>query len=116
MRTCGWLLLILIAIGWIACRLPEAPAPPVRVIGGWRRTAEGWERRSIWGREPRRARPPVHPVVPTMLGACVSLMALVAFAPAARGAGQHVSPPAWHVSGERRRLRRTVLVERRNST
>jgi hypothetical protein len=42
-------------------------------------------------------------------------MALVAFAPAARGAGRHASPPAWHVTGDRRRRRCTALVERRNS-
>jgi hypothetical protein len=51
-----------------------------------------------------------------MLGVFVSLMALIAFAPAAPSAGRHASPPAWHVTGDRRRRRRAVLVERRNLT
>jgi hypothetical protein len=49
-----------------------------------------------------------------MLGGFVSLMAMAAFAPAARHAGRH-APPAWHMSRERRRVGRTVLVERRRS-
>jgi hypothetical protein len=113
-RTCGSLLLALIAAGWIACRLPQAPSAPSAAVGGWRRTAEGWERPSIWRREPSLSRPPLHPILPTMLGGFVSLMAMAAFAPAARHAGRH-APPAWHMSRERRRVGRTVLVERRRS-
>jgi hypothetical protein len=112
-RTCGWLLLAFIAGGWIACRLPQAPAAPAPAIGGWRRTAEGWERPSIWRREPSLSRPLLHPIVPTMLGGFVSLMAMAAFAPAARHAGRHAAPPAWHVSRERRLRSSAVLVERR---
>jgi hypothetical protein len=80
------ILLLLIASGWLACRVdvPASSSASRLAMSQWRHTARGWERLipeptlqpddDLWARHP-------HPVVLTLLEGMLSVFALVAFSP-----------------------------------
>ena len=80
MRLIGWLLVILMGLGWLAS---EVPLPGSRPDGqpqtGWRRTCDGWERITWWTAQPETRRPVLHPTVVALLEMFLALAALVAF-------------------------------------
>ena len=86
MRWTFSILLLLIASGWLACRV-DAPANSSAnrlAMSQWRHTASGWERLipeptpppddDFWTRHP-------HPVVLTLLEGMLSVFVLLAFSP-----------------------------------
>ncbi|HUY91977.1 MAG TPA: hypothetical protein VMV10_24770 [Pirellulales bacterium] len=114
MRNCVWLLLALLAAGWGACQWPSAPAKPAATAtGGWRRTTDGWERRTVWGPRPARFTPLIHPVTVTAFAALGTLIALISLAPSPPRAGSRAMPAGWHVSPSCSVDRRRPFVERR---
>ncbi len=80
MRRIGFLILLLLALGWVVAELPAAPAQiPQTQTSDWRRTRDGWERMSWWRAEATRHRPAIHPLVIGSLQVLVSAMGLIAF-------------------------------------
>jgi len=79
-RTTGWVLVILIVLGWLATELQFRPRIDVpRVESPWRRTVDGWERRAWLPPEFSVQPPAVHPAMLGFVQALVSVAALVAF-------------------------------------
>ena len=96
MRLIGWLLLILVGLGWLASEVPLAETRPERPLkADWRRTAQGWERPSTWPAQTKIRRPAVHPVVVGLLQLFLALAVLIAFSKdadaARRTADRHAS-------------------------
>jgi hypothetical protein len=85
MRAIGWLLLLLLAIGWLAAEVPRLTEPQwAPVEDTWRRTSNGWQR-ATWLADPAlHHRPRLHPTVVASFELLASALALVAFAPVAR--------------------------------
>ncbi len=86
MRLIGWILLILVGLGWLAAEVPlpgprtlSAPGPNDSLLSDWRRTDAGWERSAVWATEPKGCRPAVHPVVLGLLQLLLASAALIAF-------------------------------------
>ena len=101
-RNCVWLSLALIVAGFGAYQLPASPSKPATAaLDGWRRTADGWERRLFWGPRPTPFTPLVHPATVTLLAALGTLAALATLGPSPRRDAGRKSPPAWHVSHAR---------------
>ena len=110
MRNCVWLSLALIVAGFGAYQLPAASSKPESPsLDGWRRTAEGWERRLFWGPRPTPFTPLVHPLTVTSLAALGTLVALATLDPSHRRDARRTSPPAWHVSHSRQVEHQTAL-------
>jgi len=78
LRWIGWILTVLLVLGWAASELPvaESSAPPP-CQWAWRRTSDGWEQESAVVVRPIAQRPILHPAVVTALQVLVSLTALV---------------------------------------
>lgn len=85
MRAIGWLLLVLLAVGWLAAEVPQPGAAQwAPDEDTWRRTADGWQR-ATWLVEPMPDhRPLLHPMVVGLFELLVAAMALVAFSPVVR--------------------------------
>lgn len=100
MRRIGWFLVLLVAIGWLACeiQLPgTSPAAGAR-LDSWRRTRDGWERATWLTSQITSRRPALHPGVVALLELLLSLTILVAFSGrSAKSAGDRDS------AGSRRR-------------
>jgi hypothetical protein len=108
------LILLLFALGYGGYRWPAAPVQPAPPsIGGWRHTADGWERRSVWGPRPRPFLPLIHPATITAFASLATLIALIVLAPSEAPAVSRVSPPGWHFSRLQGAQRRAPFVERR---
>lgn len=83
MRLIGWLLLILLGLGWLASEVPLAgPQPDGRPESVWRRTRDGWEKISWWTPRTRTPRTVLHPMVVGLLEMFLALAALIAFSEA----------------------------------
>jgi hypothetical protein len=93
MRWLGWLLVLLILIGWAASELPPPgeTRQPERPIDCWRRTRDGWERAS-WLLPPVTAhRPSLHPAVVGLFEMLLSIAALLALSPGPKRSPDHGS-------------------------
>jgi hypothetical protein len=84
-RLIGWLLLIMVVVGWLASELPPAATPPSRSAGQsedgavrWRRTSDGWQDSSRWVTLRPTPRPAVHPAVIALLEVSLTLAAMIA--------------------------------------
>lgn len=114
LRTCGWLALTLFAAAYAAWQLPGKPiGPPVAHLEGWRRTADGWERRAAWGPAQVAFEPQVHPLAVLSFSALISLAGSFAFAPAMQRCVVRVSPPPWHIESRRPAVQRVAARQRR---
>ena len=87
MRRFVWVLLLLMAAGWVACQMPfsDTAARSERRLDCWRRTRDGWEIANWVMPEPPTRCPALHPGVVGLLELLVSIAALIAF-PAQLGA------------------------------
>lgn len=116
LRSCLGLLFCLIALGYGGYRWPAAPTQSTAPsIGAWRHTADGWERRSVWGPRIQPFLPLIHPATLTAFASLATLIALIALAPAQPPAISRASPPGWHVSRLQVVQRRAPFVERRRT-
>ena len=81
MRWFGWVLLLLMAVGWLACEIPfsRTPSAPPRQLDCWRRTPRGWEQADWLAPEIPERCPALHPGVVGLLELLVSVTALAAF-------------------------------------
>lgn len=80
-RWIGWLLLMLVVLGWLAGEVPLAGVPPQgpqEPQDDWRRTASGWEHRSTWTLQTPSAPPAIHPAVFGLLQLSLAWAALIA--------------------------------------
>lgn len=81
----AWLSLTIVAVGWLAVEIPLADSPLQTPCGtDWRRTRDGWQRRSEWV----QANPPashrlLHPVLIGLAQLLIATTSLVAFSPTA---------------------------------
>ncbi len=78
MRWIGWILTLLLILGWAASELPLAESsgqPPCQ--WAWRRTVDGWEQESAVVVRPTNQAPALHPAVVSSLQLLVSLTALI---------------------------------------
>ena len=100
MRRIGWLLLIVLAAGWLAGNLPlpRITAGAHRESDGWRRTRSGWEQRSWATPEAPIRRPALHPGVVGLLELFVSMAALIAFPPMRTASSRTEPKPAGHLA------------------
>ena len=96
MQRVGGALLVLLAAGWLASRIPAAPADPQPRETSWRRTCNGWERASWLHRPESRDRPALHPVVVGLAMVFFALAALIGLSPTAK------SNPSRRVAPRRR--------------
>lgn len=84
-RWIGWIIMLLMTVGWAAAELPLAePSCAGLAATDWRYTSEGWQRPTWLDASIPTRRPALHPGVIGALQLLLSLMALVAF-PAFRG-------------------------------
>lgn len=81
MRWLAGFLLLLAAIGWLACeiRLPAPTTATGASLDSWRLTRDGWEQASWLTPPTSRPAPSLHPAVVGLLELLLSLTALVAF-------------------------------------
>ncbi len=80
MQRIGWILAVLISLGWLASEIPLQSASTtdqMKVQTCWRRTVSGWENASQWSFEDTTPRPDFHPVL-LVLMQC-TFVALVVF-------------------------------------
>jgi len=79
-RLIGYLLLVLLGIGWLAGEVELAAAAPSagRVDTDWRRTRNGWERQSSWIEDTPPRRPALHPAMVGTFQLLASVAALIA--------------------------------------
>jgi len=93
MRLASLLLLLVLSVGWFACRLevtPQPPLPEASAESRWVRTVHGWERPIHWRPLPGPYEPPLHPLVVATVEWLLATIALLglpehAAATAARG-------------------------------
>jgi hypothetical protein len=73
----GWILLVLVTLGWVACEWPSQPPDAAEPATVWRHTRNGWEHRD---RVLVRAvyRPALHPVVIASLEVLLTATAMLA--------------------------------------
>ena len=79
MRLIGGIVLILLGLLWLASEIPLAAPPQKRPQTDWRRTCDGWEKKSWWVPEKPNHQPTLHPVVVGLLEVFLSLAVLIAF-------------------------------------
>ncbi|MBN2474215.1 MAG: hypothetical protein JXB62_06390 [Pirellulales bacterium] len=81
MRRIGWLLLLLLGLGYLASEIPSVATPSGHADQlDWRRTRDGWQRR-VWAERPvAEDQPILHPAVVGLLELFLALAALIAFA------------------------------------
>jgi hypothetical protein len=81
MRWIGCLLVVLAALGWLACEvgLSEPPSAAGRELAPWRRTQFGWEKASWLTPQVPVRRPALHPGLIALFEILVSTAALIAF-------------------------------------
>lgn len=80
MRLIGWLLLILLTLGWLASELPStAVHAQATKKTEWRRTRDGWER-PTWSRATATScRLTLHPALIALLEISLVSAVLIAF-------------------------------------
>ena len=80
MRWIGWIALILMGLCWLASEVPLRGTPSVEGLESpWRRTVDGWERKSWWNKQPAVPQPAFHPALVGGLQILLVVSALVAF-------------------------------------
>ena len=80
MRRIGWLVVILMVLGWSASQMPSAAGRgETTVDSGWRRAAGGWEHRNWWPVPKATRRVPLHPGLISLMEIFLAAGALVAF-------------------------------------
>ena len=124
MRTIIATLLILSLAGWLATRMPAGTPPfaghgATRLDDGWRRTAQGWERRTQWALSNRTdqstASFKLHPALLAAFQILVSLFAWVVSIPSAPA---HRNTDTLRANSQQRpknRNRRAVMVPQRDN-
>lgn len=78
MRWIGWLLLVLIAVTWVASEIPGWPSSDAQ-LSSWRRTCDGWEQATRWMPRTELCQPTLHPIIVALLQMFLAGAALVAF-------------------------------------
>jgi hypothetical protein len=78
-RLIGWLLLVLVMLGWTLGEV-ELSSQPSDIGSGpnWRHTRDGWEQAGSWTAARPAGRPKPHPVVVGLMQLLLSVTALVA--------------------------------------
>lgn len=82
MRSIGWILTVLMVLGWAASEVPftdKAAPPPCQ--WAWRRTVDGWEQESAVLPRHVAPSPALHPMVVGTLQLLISLTALLGLSP-----------------------------------
>ncbi len=80
MHRIGWLVVILMILGWSASQIPSAAGHSQTTIdSGWRRAAGGWEHRNWWPMPKATRGVPLHPGLIGLLEMFLAAGALVAF-------------------------------------
>lgn len=79
MRWVGWLLLVLIAVTWVASEIPAWTSQSGAHPSSWRRTCNGWEQAASWMPQRERYQPTLHPIIVALLQMLLASAALVAF-------------------------------------
>lgn len=77
MLRIGWILFVLVTLGWVACELPSQPSTTNEPATVWRRTRDGWEHRDRVLVQAVR-RPALHPVVIASLEILLTATAMLA--------------------------------------
>lgn len=89
MRWIGWIVTLLMTVGWVATEMPVGE--PLRVglaNTDWRRTRDGWQQPTWLGASIPAREPALHPGVVGVFQMLVSLMALVGFSKGRRENGE----------------------------
>jgi hypothetical protein len=73
----GWILLVLVVLGWVASELPSQPPATATPATVWRRTRDGWEHQDRVLTRPTH-HPPLHPVVIATLEILLTATAMLA--------------------------------------
>ncbi len=85
MGRIGGLLLLLVAAGWLASKLPqEGSAASNGLAADWRRTAQGWQRLPMAASDATTGEPALHPLAVASIELLLTLGA-VAACPAKEG-------------------------------
>ncbi|MHB1034099.1 MAG: hypothetical protein ACYC35_06920 [Pirellulales bacterium] len=88
MHRIAWLALVLFALGWLACEVEVSGTQQPRQPDPWRRTLDGWEKKTNW--EPF-FQPPLHPAVVGLFELFAGLTGLAVFpAPISAATGGRV--------------------------
>ena len=72
MLKIGWILLVVVALCWLACEIPlenESSGGPLPKQICWRHTANGWEDARLWHSEVPLRRTEIHPLLVVLLQA-----------------------------------------------
>ena len=79
MRMIGWLLLVLVMLGWTLGEVePTSTLSDAQGGSNWRHTRDGWEQAGSWAAARPAGRPKPHPVVVGLMQLLLSVTALVA--------------------------------------
>lgn len=93
MRGAGWLVAVLLAVGWFASEVPVRPrVASSGPLSTWRRTAEGWETATWLVADVPARWPSLHPGVVAAMELLLVLTALVAFGPSRVSPSHPASP------------------------
>lgn len=91
-RLAGWLLFVLVILGWALSEIPVARTPANEPSAPtWRRTSDGWQRQNAWTVPPPRS-PRLHPTILGTLQVLVSVGALIALPHGRRTARRQALP------------------------
>lgn len=94
MRWIGWIMTLLMTVGWAAAEIPVAEPPRAGLAyNDWRHTRDGWQRPTWLDASIPARQPTLHPGVLGMLQLLVSLTALVAFPAFTSSGGKESSSP-----------------------
>lgn len=106
MRWIGWIVALLMTVGWVATELPVAePLQAGLANTDWRRTRDGWQQPTWLGASIPAREPALHPGVVGMFQMLVSLMALVGFS---KGRIQKAEGRIRKAEGGRRKVKGDV--------
>lgn len=79
MQRIGWILLLLLALGWLASEVPcQGPAPSAEPATVWRRTRDGWEHKDRVLVAGPPFRPALHPALIAAFEVLLSATAMLA--------------------------------------
>ena len=103
MRWIGWIVTLLMTVGWAAAEMPVDERPRAGLANtDWRRTCDGWERPTWFDASIPTHQPTLHPGVVGMLQLLVSLLALVAFPAFRSSRGRRAASPSFFRSRMRK--------------
>ena len=100
MRWIGWLLTLLVALGWMASEYgPSRPISAAQpAVDTWRQTQNGWERATWLVPEVPVRKPCLHPCVVGLLELFLSATAMIALATGAGSKRAETSSPRTRAS------------------